>query len=62
MEPKAKIDCQVNGIFYGKGETIKVNNEKQLITLNEKGFIEPMTMKEIQDYFRKPRLFRKEEE
>ena len=62
MEPKAKIDCQINGIFYEKGETIKVNNEQQLIKLNEKGFIEPMTAKQIQDYFRKPKLFRKEEE
>ena len=52
MKPIAKIDCQVNGIFYDKGEEIKVSNREELTTLNEKGFIEPMTPKQIQDYFK----------
>ena len=53
MKPIAKIDCQLNGIYYSKGDEIKVNNKKQLLLLNEKGFIEPLTPKEIQEYFKK---------
>ena len=53
MKPIAKIDCQINGIYYSKGEEIKVDNKEQLSKLNERGFIEPLTPKEIQDYFKK---------
>lgn len=53
MKPIAKIDCQINGIYYSKGEEIKVDNKEQLNKLNERGFIEPLTPKEIQDYFKK---------
>lgn len=63
MKPIAKIDCQINGVFYDKGEEIKVNNIEELQKLNEKGFIEPLTAKQIQDYFKtEKRIFRKEEE
>lgn len=61
MKPIARKDCQVNGIYYEKGEEIKVNNKEQLLKLNELGFIEPLTPKQIQDYFKKP-IFKKEEE
>lgn len=53
MEPIAKINCQVNGIFYEKGEKIKVDNVKQLNKLIELGFVEPLTQKEVQEYFKK---------
>lgn len=53
MKPIAKIDCQINGIFYSKGDEIKVENEEQLQKLNERGFIEPLNQKQIQDYFKK---------
>lgn len=53
MKPIAKIDCQINGIFYSKGDEIKVENKEQLVKLNEKGFIEPLTPKQIQDFFKK---------
>lgn len=52
MKPIAKIDCQINGIFYNKGEEIPIENKEQLQKLNEKGFIEPLTQKQIQDYFK----------
>ena len=52
MKPIAKKDCNINGIFYSKGEEIKVDNQEQLNRLNEIGFIEPLTPKEIQDYFK----------
>ena len=53
MKPIAKIDCQIDGIYYSKGDEIKLNNKEQLILLNEKGFIEPLTPKDIQEYFKK---------
>ena len=53
MKPIAKIDCQVNGTFYSKGDEIKAVNQEQLQRLNERGFIEPLTQKQIQDYFKK---------
>lgn len=65
MKPIAKKDVQINGTFYSKGEEIKVDNIEQLQKLNERGFIEPLSQKEIQDYFKKPeikRIFNKEEE
>lgn len=53
MKPIAKINCQINEIFYDKGEEIKVTTKEQLQKLNERGFIEPLTPKQIQDYFKK---------
>lgn len=63
MKPIAKKDIQINGTFYSKGEEIKVDNTEQLQKLNERGFIEPLSQKQIQDYFKKPTFkFNKEEE
>ena len=56
MKPIAKINCQLNGIFYDKGDEIEVSNIEQLKKLNEKGFIEPLTQKQIQEYFNKPQI------
>ncbi len=56
MKPIAKKDCQINGIYYTAGEEIKVSNKTQLQKLNELGFINPLTPKEIQDYFNKKPL------
>lgn len=58
MKPIASKNCQVNGIFYEKGEEIKVSNKEQLNKLNELGFIEHLSAKEIQDYFKKIELKR----
>lgn len=64
MKPTAKKDFSHNGIFYTAGEEVQVDNKEDLIRLNEKGFINPLTMKEIQEYFKKPekKIFKKEEE
>ena len=56
MKPIANQNCQVNGTFYEKGEEIKVDNKEQLNKLNELGFIEPLSAKEIQDYFKKTEI------
>lgn len=62
MKPKLRIDCKIDGIYYEKGEEIEVKDKERLIYLNENGFIEPMSMKQIQDYFKKPTKKYKEEE
>lgn len=53
MKPIAKINCQINGIYYTKGDEINIKNKEELIKLNELGLIEPLTAKEIQDFFKK---------
>lgn len=64
MKPIAKIDCQINGIYYSKGDEIDVTSKEQLIYLNEKGYIEPLTPKEIQNWGKEPilRKLKKEED
>jgi len=53
MKPIAKLACKVNGVYYDKGDEIDVRNKEQLIKLNEKGFIEPLSPKQIQDFDKK---------
>lgn len=62
MKPVLRIDCKIDDVYYNKGDEIEVKDKDRLIYLNERGFIEPMTMKEIQDYFKKPNKKNKEEE
>lgn len=51
MKPyKANENFSLNGIFYDKGDEVKINTKEQLIALNEKGLIGPLTPKEIQDF------------
>lgn len=60
MKPIAKKDCNVGGIFYEKGDEIEVKDKNVLIRLNELGFIEPLTPKQIQE-FGKQRIIKKED-
>lgn len=66
MKAIAKTNFNLNGVFYDKGDEVEVKNKEQLIKLNEKGFIEPLTAKEIQNWGKeeKPvyRTLRKKEE
>ncbi len=64
MKPIASMNFSLNGVFYTKGDEVEVKQIEDLIKLNEKGFIEPLTMKQIQEYFKKPerRIFKEEEE
>lgn len=65
MKPIAKMDFSMNGKFYTKGDEVETKSKEEIIKLNEKGFIEPLTMKQIQDMDKKPelkRILRKEEE
>lgn len=44
---KAKKDFTLNNVDYFIGEEIEINNISDIIKLNEKGFIEPLTRKDI---------------
>ena len=65
MKPiKAKILCSYKGTWYEAGDEIKVETKEDLVRLNEKGFIEPLTFKDIQNFGKEEpkKIFRKEEE
>lgn len=46
---KAKIDFILNNVFYSKDDEVKCNDFEKIISLNEKGFIYPLTTKELHD-------------
>lgn len=58
----AKKDFALNGIAYEKGDEVKVKDKSELVSLNEKGFIEPLTLKQIQNFGKEPKEYKKEEE
>lgn len=66
MKPiKAKINFFYKDIYYGVGDEVKVETKEDLVRLNEKGFIEPLEFKDIQNFGKKEeskKIFRKEEE
>ena len=50
MKLIAKTNFSINGIIYNKGEEVKVDTKNQLVKLNELGYIEPLTAKDIQNF------------
>ena len=44
---KAIKDFTLNGVDYIQGDNIEVKEIQELVKLNEKGFIEPLTRKDI---------------
>ena len=60
---KVKQDFSVDGKFYFAGDTIedKIKYET-LVKINEKGYIEPLTLKELTQYQREINKPKKEEE
>lgn len=64
MKPIATQNIVFNGTYYEKGDEVKVESKEALIKLIEKGYIEPLTMKEIQNFGNKPetkKLYKEEE-
>lgn len=52
MKPiKAKKDFTIGDNFFAMGDTIEPNkiSYEQIVKLNEKGFIEPLSRKELMD-------------
>lgn len=43
----AKIDFELNGDSYIAGDEIKTTDYKVIAKLNEKGYIEPLTYKDL---------------
>lgn len=65
MKPiKAKVLFSHKGIWYEAGDEVKVETKEELVKLNEKGFIEPLTFKDIQNFGKEEpkKIFIKEEE
>ena len=65
MKPiKAKVLCSYKGTWYEAGDEIKAETKEDLVKLNEKGFIEPLTFKDIQNFGKEEpkKIFIKEEE
>ena len=65
MKPiKAKVLCSYKGTWYEAGDEIKVETKEDLVKLNEKGFTEPLTFKDIQNFGKEEpkKIFIKEEE
>ena len=50
MKIIAAIDFTLKGIPYEKGKEVKVTSKEELIRLNERGFIEPLSFDEIKNY------------
>lgn len=47
---EAKKTFSYNGVVYHNGDEVKVNTKEELIKMNEKGFIKPLTSKQIQNF------------
>lgn len=47
MKVVAKIHFEFNGIKYLKGEEVKVKSIKEVIKLNELGYINPLNYEEL---------------
>ena len=63
MKPiKARILFSHKGTWYEKGDEVKVETKEELVKLNEKGFIEPLTFKEMESLGKEETKKRKEEE
>lgn len=63
MKPiKARILFSYKGTWYEKGDEVNVQTKEELVKLNEKGFIEPLTFKEIENFGKEEPKKRKEEE
>ena len=61
----AKKDFTRKGEPIFAGDDVKVNSVEELVKLNEKGFIEPLTLKEIVQFKKElenPEKIKKEEE
>lgn len=50
MKIIAKKDFTINGRYYSENDEVDVKDIQELIVINEKGFIEPLTRKEISQF------------
>ena len=50
MKIIAKTNFSLNGVFYNKGNEVKIETKNQLVKLNELGYIEPLSINDIQNF------------
>lgn len=50
MKLIARTNFSLNGVFYDKGDEVKVETKNQMMKLNELGYIEPLSIKDIQNF------------
>lgn len=50
MKIIAMIDFSLKGRIYKKGQEVKITSKEELIKLNERGYIEPLSFNEIQNF------------
>lgn len=51
MQLKVKQDFSINGTFYFAGDTIEEKLPLSIVNkLNEKGYIEPLSIKDMMEY------------
>ena len=55
-EIKVKKDFSLNGKYYFEGDNITKISYEDLVKINEKGFIEPLTLKELLQYKNKKEI------
>ena len=56
MQPIAKKNFELFGTFYDKGDEVNITDKEMLTKLVERGFVEPLTPKQIQDFGKKPEI------
>ena len=63
MKPiKIKRDFTMNNEYYFKGDTLERNlTYEQIVKLNEKGYIEPLSIKDLQEIKKGNKIEKKEE-
>ena len=44
-----KKNIEIDGVYYEVGDEIFINDFDKIVKLNENGFIEPLTLKDIQN-------------
>lgn len=65
MKIIASKDFTLDGEFYFVGDEVKIKDFDKIVKLNEKGFINPLTLKElvqIKKELNAPKKYNKEEE
>lgn len=65
MKIIASQDFTLGGEFYFTGDEVKIKDFDRIVKLNEKGFINPLTLKDlvqIQKELNAPKKINKEEE
>lgn len=62
---KAKTSFNLDGVYYDAGDEVICNDISKIVKMNEKGFIEPLSAKDLQNIkneISKPKKIVKKEE